>query len=475
MKIAKAMPFEGIPVINMPFVYGGCTGKEIICRIPVTGKRPIQISVTGLAEGLTFENGIITGVVEQDCEFNVMVTAVNELGEATKEVTFKIHEDTMLLTPLMGFTSWNSFGSTVSQKKMEDTAQMILETGLADYGYRYMNIDSGWQKEYGGEFDAVMPNEKFPDMKGFCDRMHAVGFKCGIYSTPMLKAWGCPDELPYIPGCTRGEPNIYFTCNNDGIGMERLEENNVKQWEAWGFDYLKYDWAPCEPINADYMKKALLKSNREFGYCVTVDADISYREYWKRYCSSWRANCDSIDRWVNVKGAIRPQEYCRVEHWKDSVSPGHFYDMDMLEIGAMTWNDGVTRLTENEEIFAYTTRAFFLSPIQLSCQLDKLTDFEYDLIANEEMIRINQDSMADFPDLYAKDETEEIHVYIRKLENGDVAFAVFNTAETEKTWVLDLGEYSAVRDLWTKTDLKPEKEFACVVEPHCVRVLRASK
>lgn len=266
MRIAKSKPFEGKPIINMPSVYGGCTGKEITCRIPVIGKRPINISATGLPEELKLDNGIITGFVEKDCEFQVEICAENELGAATRQVIFKIHEDTMLLTPLMGFTSWNAFGSAVSQQKMEDTAEAMLNKGIVDYGYQYVNIDSGWQKEYGGEFDAVMPNDKFPDMQGYCEKMHSAGLKCGIYSTPMLKAWGCPEELESIPGCTRGEPNILYTCNNDGIGMERLEENNVRQWEKWGFDYLKYDWAPCDPINADYMKKALLKANREIAF-----------------------------------------------------------------------------------------------------------------------------------------------------------------------------------------------------------------
>ena len=42
MRIAKARPFEGKPIINMPSVYGGCIGKEIICRVPVIGTRPIR-------------------------------------------------------------------------------------------------------------------------------------------------------------------------------------------------------------------------------------------------------------------------------------------------------------------------------------------------------------------------------------------------------------------------------------------------
>jgi len=475
MKIAKATPFQGKPFINMPSVYGGCTGKDILCRIPVIGKRPIQISVTGLAEGLTLKDNIISGKVAIDCEFDILITAMNELGSDSRTVTFKIHEDTMLLTPLMGFTSWNAYAYTVTQQNMEDTAQEILSKGLADYGYCYMNIDSTWQKEYGGELDAIQPNEKFPDMKGFCDRMHALGFKCGIYSTPMLRAWGYSQEMNMrIPGCTRGEPDILFTCQNDGIGTEHLEENNVKQWEQWGFDYLKYDWKPCDPTNADLMKKALLKANREIAFCVTVDANILYYKYWTKNCCSWRCNIDSMDVWSRVKYYLTT-----VIGWKPAVRQGHFYDLDMLEIGAMEWNQGKNGLTENEAIFAYTLRAFFLSPIQLSCLIDKLTDFEFNLIANEEIIRINQDSLADYPDLIT-DANQDTHageapVFRRTLENGDTAIALFNATDETITQVLDLHEYISVRDLWRKEDLVPSTDFTCTVEPHCAIVLRAAK
>ncbi len=472
MKIAKATPFEGKPSIHMPSVYGGCTGKEIRCRIPVTGKRPIHITATGLVQGLMLENGIITGIVKEDCQFPIEICAENELGKSMCKVTFKIAEDTMLLTPLMGFTSWSAFGSAVTQEQMEKTAEDIISKGIADYGYQYMNIDSGWQKEYGGEFDAVMPNDKFPDMKGYCDKMHAMGLKCGIYSTPMKSAWGCPEEFESIPGCTRGEADILYTFLGDGIGTERLEENNVRQWEQWGFDYLKYDWRPCDPINADYMKKALLKANREIAFCVTVDADFCYQKYWKKNCCSWRCNEDSIDIWDKVKYYMST-----VNEWKDVdiVFQGHFYDLDMLEIGGTRRNDGVSRLTENEEIFAYTMRAFFLSPIQLSCFIDGLTEFQYDLICNEEIIKINQDSLADYPSLHSKNEAGDVTVYKRQLENGDTAIAIFNASDEEVTQVLDLEEYVSVRNLWTKTDMPASKDFVCTVEPHCAVVFRVFK
>ena len=75
VKIAKANPFGGKPVITMPSVYGVTTGKEAMYRIPVLGERPVKVQVKGLPEGLVFENGTIRGVVPADGEFTITVTA----------------------------------------------------------------------------------------------------------------------------------------------------------------------------------------------------------------------------------------------------------------------------------------------------------------------------------------------------------------------------------------------------------------
>lgn len=469
MKIRKARPFEGAPVFHLPTRYGICTGKETLLRIAVTGERPITVSTSPLPDGLRLDGTVIRGTVAAEGDYPLTIFAENAAGSAQTTVTLCVHEDNVLLTPLMGFTSWNAFGSTVSQSMMEDTVNRMISSGIADYGYSYANVDSGWQKDYGGKWDAILPNEKFPDMAHFCTYAHKAGLKCGIYSTPMLTAWGCPEELESIPGCTRGEPELYFSCINGGIGKERKELNNVRQWEEWGFDYLKYDWRPSDPYNADLMKKALLQSSREMAYCVTIRADRVYREYWKRYVNSWRDNYDSIDRWEDVKRFLEPNLITSIEDWKDTVCPGHFYDLDMLEIGPMHWNGGKTRLTENEAVFAYSMRAFFLSPLQLSCQLDKLSDFERDVLCNEDIIRINQDSAADYPALVCR--ANSLHIFARTLENGDHAYAVFNLADTEQHFEIGVDGHSFT-ELWTGKTGQIRNRIADTIEPHCAMVYR---
>ena len=127
-QIATAKPFEGAPRINLPDLFGASPKKPVILRVPVTGERPIKYVAVGLPTGLDLENGIVTGKAECEGEYTVTFTAENALGRAEKKVTFEIKENAVLLTPLLGFTSWNAYDSDVSQENIEKVAERMVET-----------------------------------------------------------------------------------------------------------------------------------------------------------------------------------------------------------------------------------------------------------------------------------------------------------------------------------------------------------
>jgi alpha-galactosidase len=158
--------------------------------------------------------------------------------------------------------------------------------------------------------------------------------------------------------------------------------------------------------------------------------------------------------------------------WKKYVRPGHFFDLVMLEIGDMFWNKGNRGLTEEEYLLCYSLRAFFASPVQLSCRLEDLTEFECDLLMNEEVIAINQDALADFPDELKKDDT--IRIYKRALENGDIAYALFNMTAEEREETIDLPECAAIREVWTKENLPAASNLVCKLPPHGARIFRVT-
>jgi alpha-galactosidase len=64
-------------------------------------------------------------------------------------------------------------------------------------------------------------------MKALTDYIHSKGLKAGIYSSPGPKT------------CAGYE------------GSYGHEEQDAKQWVAWGFDYVKYDWCSAGDIYKD--------------------------------------------------------------------------------------------------------------------------------------------------------------------------------------------------------------------------------
>lgn len=475
-EIAIAKPFEGAPRINLASVYGASPEKPFLLRIPATGQRPMRFCAAGLPEGLELKENIITGRVKHAGDYPVTLTAENALGVCEKRLTLEIRENHVLLTPLMGFTSWNAFESTVSQEMMTRTAQRMVDLGVSEYGYAYVNTDSGWQKEYGGEFDAIMPNEKFPDMKKMCDDIHTLGLKCGIYATPMLTAWGCPREFASIPGCTQGAADDRFARTNGGIGVIRKEKNNARQWAAWGFDYLKYDWAPTDPVNAELMRQELVATERDFGFCVTVMAMEPYAHYYAKHCNSYRANPDAHGQWPNLLAI-----YASHEKFGANVCKGHFFDLDMLDVGDGQYpeheNDASRfALTQDEQIVSFTMRAFFQSPLQISSSMEHISEFELSLYGNEEIIALNQDAAFDpARRLTAQEEAigiEGVHIYERTLEDGAKAIAVFNMGETQACFDVTSEARAPWRDVWAKKDLGKRSAMTLDMAPHTVRVLR---
>ena len=113
-KIAPAMPFSGKPKINLASVFGASPNKPFLLRIPVTGQRPIQYGAVNLPEGLVLQDNIITGSVCREGNYEVTLTAENELGKTEKAIRLEIKPGHILVTPLMGFTTWNAFAGRVS-------------------------------------------------------------------------------------------------------------------------------------------------------------------------------------------------------------------------------------------------------------------------------------------------------------------------------------------------------------------------
>ncbi len=178
-------PAPATPRINGPGVFGVRPDSPFIYAIPATGQRPMTFTADGLPKGLALDSatGRITGGLAQAGEHVVTLRARNALGAAERKFRIVVG-DRIALTPPMGWSSWNCWGGAVSQEKVLSSARALVEKGLAQHGWSFINIDDGWQATRGGKWNAIQPNSKFPDMKALAAGIHGMGLKFGIYSTP---------------------------------------------------------------------------------------------------------------------------------------------------------------------------------------------------------------------------------------------------------------------------------------------------
>ena len=86
-------------------------------------------------------------------------------------------------TPQMGWNSWNKFGVNINEDLIKATADKMVELGLVDAGYIYLNLDDGWHGERDEQGFIQVDPQKFPSgMKALADYVHSKGMKLGIYS-----------------------------------------------------------------------------------------------------------------------------------------------------------------------------------------------------------------------------------------------------------------------------------------------------
>jgi alpha-galactosidase len=224
------------PKINSPKLFGATPGNPFLYTIAATGERPMQFSVANLPKGLflSAQTGIITGSVKERGTYDVLIKAKNKLGEASQKLKIVIG-DTIALTPPIGWNGWNAWEQKIDKAKVIASANAMVEKGLRDHGWSYINLDDSWQGIRTGPDTALQPNAKFPDIKGMVEYIHSLGLKAGIYSTPYISSYGV-----YVGGSsafpTGGETREEFLAKKPTrIGTYRFERNDAKQMAAWGF------------------------------------------------------------------------------------------------------------------------------------------------------------------------------------------------------------------------------------------------
>ena len=469
------------PRINAPDCYGARPGREIVWRVPVSGERPLQISLSGLeklpGKRLSFDSNtqVLRGTVAAAGDFELIVRASNRHGRAEKKLVLKIG-DTLALTPPLGWNSWNCHYGMVNDGNLRAAADKLVELGLADLGYQYVNMDAWWQinnnpqaakcPEMHGEArdknGRIMANAKFPDMKALTQYIHAKGLKCGIYSSPGP-----------------------FSCGGCETSW-RHEYRDAERFAEWGFDYLKYDWCSYANVVKNethdksvfalpyrLMGQALAKQKRDIVFAM---CEYGMDEPWFWGASTgaqlWRTTGDVCDRWDRIESVLRVHRGI----WHCS-RPGAWNDPDMLVLKADHTKCG---LTPNEQYTHISMWSLFAAPMLIGCKLPEIDDFTLGLLGNPEILEIDQDALGAAAAPITV--TPFVEIWARPLSNGDIAFGIFNPSATQdisaklSLW-RDLGLQGAwsFRDVWRRKELGIATErLELDIPAHMTCVFRAT-
>jgi alpha-galactosidase len=346
-------------------------------------------------------------------------------------------ENGLARTPPMGWNSWNKFGCQgINEKVVREAADAIASNGMKDAGYQFVVIDDCWQTGRDAAGNIVADAERFPSgIKALADYVHGKGLKFGIYTDAGT-----------------------MTCANRP-GSVGHEYQDARQYANWGVDYLKEDWCnilPGQSSESSYtlMRNALASTNRPIVFSICEWGSTKPWLWASSIGNLWRATDDIQDCWSckrswGGKGVVEILD--KVNGLESFAGPGHWNDLDMLEVG----NGGMTK----EEYQAHFSMWALLSaPLLAGTDLAHMTPDTKEILLNEEVIAVDQDTMG-LPGRRVK-KMDELEVWSKQLADGGRAVALLNRSDKPAIIVAnwqDVGYPSSlagsVRDLWAKKDL----------------------
>jgi hypothetical protein len=407
-------------------------------------------------------------------------------------------EGSLAPTPPMGWNSWDSFGTTVTEADVKENAAWMAEH-VKPYGWQYVVVDMEWfvtnptpegnskNSQYSIDaFGRYVPDVKrFPSsangagFKPLADYVHSLGLKFGIHILRGIPKEAVERNLPVSGSSLRTGDGAdrSDTCpwNPDNYGTDpgkpaaqAYYDSIAQLYAGWGVDFIKADCIASRPYKGEDIRRlslALRKTGRPIVLSLSPgEAPVEKIEELREYSQMWRISDDVWDLWHSP--VAYPQgvldQFPRIEKWAKVGRSGHWPDADMLPLGYLgprpAWGGKgrTSRLTHEEQRSLFTLWCMFRSPLMISGNLPRSDLWTVALLTNPEVLAIDQESIGN-REVVA---TADIVVWLAETADGNGSYlAVFNRGEKREIlhyqWK-DLGlsdhNYKA-RDLWQRRDL----------------------
>lgn len=381
-------------------------------------------------------------------------------------------------TPAMGWSTWSFLRNHPTEAAVEAQALAMYNSGLQNHGFVYINLDDFYYFNPSNTVDAygrwaVNPST-FPDgMAAVAAYVHSLGLKFGIYVTAGIPVAAYNQNTP-IQGTSYHAQDIvtntssYEVNYNYGNGcMYYIDYTKpgaqafINSWAdlfaSWGVDYLKIDGVGDGDIgDIEAWSQALVQTGRPIHLELSNSLDVNNGSIWEEYANGWRIEGDiecycsgtsyPLTDWNNVLARFND-----APHWTQFGGPGGWNDLDSLEIGNGTNDDG---LTTSQEQATMTLWSICCAPLILGVDLTQLNTNDLTMLFNNNVLQVDQDGSIGAPLTY----NTTTQVWRAAEADGSYAVAFFNlgssTTNLSVTWAqLGFTNAAEVQDLWAGTDL----------------------
>ncbi|MEO8766666.1 MAG: glycoside hydrolase family 27 protein [Ginsengibacter sp.] len=379
--------------------------------------------------------------------------------------------DGLALTPPMGWNSWNTFQTNISDTLVRGIADKMVSSGMKDAGYTYLVLDDGWMaKERDSNGNLVPDPKKFPaGIKGLIEYVHSKGLKFGLYNCAGTKT--CAS----YPG-TRG-----------------YEYQDARFYASLDIDYLKFDWCNTEGLTAKEayttMSNALRVAGRPIVFSLCEWGENKPWEWAEKVGQLWRTTGDIsaifdgfVDHGTWKQEGVMPIADLQ-QGLRKYAGPGHWNDPDMLEVG--------NGMTQSEDKTHFSVWAMLAAPLIAGNDLRKMSKETNAVLVNKEVIAIDQDKegMEGFR-FKAKDSLE---IWVKPLSGEAWAFCFLNRSakamQVNYNWKDELVTDSVVnksfdaknhnykvRDVWKQSNRDDtQKPLSAMLASHDVIMLKLSR
>jgi hypothetical protein len=405
-------------------------------------------------------------------------------------------------TPPMGWNSWDSFATTITERQAKAEAD-YMAGHLEAHGWQYLVVDIQWYEPAATGYDyrkgaalaldawgRLQPAEnRFPSaaggagFKGLSDYAHAQGLKFGIHLMRGIPRQAVEENLPVkgTPYRARDIADVNSLCpwNTDMYGVDMSKPGAQAYYDsvfaliaAWGVDYVKVDDI-SRPYHehikeVEAVRLAIDHSGRPIVLSLSPgETALDAADHVSRHANLWRISDDFWDNWKSLD-----EQFARLEHWNPHRIPGAWPDADMLPLGVLDLGRRSTHFTPDEERTVMTLWSIARSPLMFGGDMTKMDPFTLSLLTNDEVIGVDQASSNNRP-LFDRGGL------VAWMADAPVAdgvasryLAVFNATDAPAKVAVRLADLGfaggvRVRDLWRKTILYPKgPEFAPELPPH---------